>query len=69
MACWQIIFRIKNDDGIVRDYCREQPPMIDGPFGPNGEWDIRERTETEARDWAEAQRLKHSLHSFEMQYW
>ena len=68
MACYQVIFKIKNSDGVVRDYCREQPPMVDGPTEDGG-WDIREANETEARAWADKQLKVHGLHSYDLQYW
>jgi hypothetical protein len=53
-ANWQVVFRIKNDDGVVRDYCRE----------------TRHRdtyTLAETEQWAIQQCQIHKLHGAEIQ--
>lgn len=65
MASFHVIFKIKNADGIVRDYCREEPPMVsidEMPF-------IREPNEAETKVWADRMLAQHNLHSYEIQYW
>jgi hypothetical protein len=53
-ANWQVIFKIKNDDGVVRDYCREtQPREMYNPY-------------TIMR-WAEQKCLEHNLHGADIQ--
>ena len=53
-ANWQVIFKIRNDDGIVRDYCRETRIRC-----------IESLEEVER--WAEQQCLIHKLHGAEIQ--
>lgn len=62
---YHVIFKIKNDDGVIRDYCREEPPMTVLPEDP---W-VREANETETREWADKMLKQHNLHSYEIQYW
>jgi hypothetical protein len=51
---WQVIFRIRNDDGVVRDYCRETR--------------LRSiETLEEVEQWATRQCLIHKLHGAEIQ--
>lgn len=63
---YHVIFKIKNDDGVIRDYCREEPPMVMDDDAPHG---IRESNEEETRKWADLQLKVHGLHSYEIQYW
>jgi hypothetical protein len=62
---WQVVFKIKNDDGVVRDYCREQPPLVSLDDDP---W-FREMTRGEVVAWAEKTIVTHKLHSYDIQYW
>jgi hypothetical protein len=65
MARYHVIFRILNDDGVVRDYCREEPPII--TLNEDPWW--RERTKEESIEWADRMLEEHKLHSYEIQYW
>jgi predicted secreted protein len=53
-ANWQVVFKIKNDDGVVRDYCRETRLR---------EFNTLEETER----WAVLQCQFHKLHGAEIQ--
>ncbi|CAJ3207965.1 Uncharacterised protein [Burkholderia pseudomallei] len=53
-ANWQVIFKIRNEDGVIRDYCRE----------------TRWRSNYDIEDverWAMEQCLLHKLHGAEIQ--
>lgn len=65
MPRYHVIFKILNDDGVVRDYCREEPPMVVLYEDP---W-VRECDEAETRAWADKMLAQHKLHSYEIQYW
>jgi hypothetical protein len=53
-ANWQVVFKIRNDDGVVRDYCRETR--------------LREVYNlTEVEWWAKEQCIFHKLHGAEIQ--
>jgi hypothetical protein len=51
---WQVVFKIKNNDGVIRDYCRETRRR---------DWFTLEETE----QWATQQCLQHKLHGAEIQ--
>jgi hypothetical protein len=53
-ANWQVIFKIKNDDGVVRDYCRETRTRCI-------------ETLAEVEQWAVLQCQFHKLHGAEIQ--
>jgi hypothetical protein len=53
-ANWQVIFKIKNGDGVVRDYCRETQPR-------------EQYTPVSILHWAEQQCLQHNLHGADIQ--
>ena len=62
---YHVIFKIKNDDGVIRDYCREEPPLIqidDDPY-------FRFANENETIIWANKMIKQHKLHSYEIQLW
>lgn len=63
---WQVIFKIRNSDGVVRDYCREQPPLITDMEAPDM---IRCMNEEEVKVWAEETRVQHGLESFKIELW
>lgn len=51
---WQVVFKIRNDDGVIRDYCRETH--------------IRSiESLEEVEQWAAQQCLIHKLHGAEIQ--
>jgi hypothetical protein len=53
-ANWQVVFKIKNDDGVIRDYCRETRIRCI-------------ETLEEVEGWATYQCLIHKLHGAEIQ--
>ena len=62
---FHVIFKIQNDDNVIRDYCRDEPPLIpcdEFPF-------MRFANENETINWANEQLKIHKLHSFEIQHW
>lgn len=52
---WQVIFKIRNDDGVIRDYCRESLTR--------DQYEKVERVEA----WAIQMCLQHRLHGAEIQ--
>lgn len=65
-AIWHVIFKIKNSDGIVRDYCRDEPPLI---MDMECEGMMRFANESETRKWADLMIEKHGLHSYVLEKW